>query len=141
MRKPTYFVLLTLLLAAACSSRDGKTGTSGTTFATTSTATAAATTTSTIAASARCAISPKSGPAGSGVTMTCRGFAGSERVDISFGATVLTTARPSANGELAASFLVPTGFAGSHNPGRQDTFQAKGRESGKVASATFTVTG
>jgi hypothetical protein len=45
------------------------------------------------------------------------------------------------NGNLAASFAVPSGFAGSHYPGRKDTFQAKGRRSGKVASATFTVTG
>jgi hypothetical protein len=35
---------------------------------------------------------------------------------------------------------VPSGFAGSHYPGRKDTFQAKGRQSGTVASATFTVT-
>jgi hypothetical protein len=33
---------------------------------------------------------------------------------------------------------VPSGFAGSHYPGRKDTFQAKGRQSSKVASATFT---
>ena len=46
-----------------------------------------------------------------------------------------------AGGEAAASFAVPSGFAGSHYPGRKDTFQAKGRQSGKVASATFTVTG
>jgi hypothetical protein len=30
---------------------------------------------------------------------------------------------------------------GSHYPGREDAFQVKGRQSGKVASATFTVTG
>jgi hypothetical protein len=42
---------------------------------------------------------------------------------------------------VAASFAVPSGFAGSHYPGRKDTFQAKGRQSGKAASATFTVTG
>jgi hypothetical protein len=47
--------------------------------------------------------------------------------------------RPSRGG--AASFAVPSGFAGSHYPGRKDTFQAKGRQSGKVTSATFTVTG
>jgi hypothetical protein len=62
-------------------------------------------------------------------------------VAITFGATVLATARASAGGEAAASFAVPSGFAGSHYPGRKDTFQAKGRQSGKVASATFTVTG
>jgi hypothetical protein len=62
-------------------------------------------------------------------------------VAITFGATVLATARASAGGEVAASFAVPSGFAGSHYPGRKDTFQAKGRQSGKVASATFTVTG
>jgi hypothetical protein len=39
------------------------------------------------------------------------------------------------------SFTVPSGFAGSNIPGRRDTFQAKGHQSGKAASATFTVTG
>jgi hypothetical protein len=54
---------------------------------------------------------------------------------------VLTTAKATAGGQIAASFAVPSGFAGSHYPGRKDTFQAKGGQSGKVASATFTVTG
>ena len=90
---------------------------------------------------ATCALSPKTGPAGSRVTLSCREFAGSERVDVSFGAEVLATAKASTGGEVAASFAVPSGFAGSHYPGRKDTFQAKGRQSGKAASATFTVTG
>jgi large repetitive protein len=88
-----------------------------------------------------CAISPKAGLAGSRVTLTCRGFAPSERVDITFGAEVLTTPKATTSGEVASSYAVPSGFAGSHYPGRKDTFQAKGRQSGKVASATFTVTG
>jgi hypothetical protein len=50
-------------------------------------------------------------------------------------------ARATASGGVAASFAVPDGFAGSHYPGRRDTFRAKGERSGKVASATFTVTG
>jgi hypothetical protein len=54
---------------------------------------------------------------------------------------VLTTARATTGGDVAASFAVPSGFAGSHYPGRKDTFQAKGRQSGRVAPATFTVTG
>jgi hypothetical protein len=54
---------------------------------------------------------------------------------------VLATTKATAGGEVAASFAVPSGFAGSHYPGRKDAFQAKGRQSGKVASATFTVTG
>jgi hypothetical protein len=92
-------------------------------------------------AKAACALAPTAGPAGSRVTLTCRGFAPSERVDVSFGAEVLATAKATTDGEVAASFAVPSGFAGSHYPGRKDTFQAKGRQSGKVASATFTVTG
>jgi hypothetical protein len=92
-------------------------------------------------AKAACAVSPKAGLAGSRVTLTCRGFAPSERVDITFGAVVLATTKATAGGEVAASFAVPSGFAGSHYPGRKDTFQAKGHQSGKVASATFTVTG
>jgi len=89
----------------------------------------------------RCALSPKTGPAGSQVTLSCRGFAGSERVDVTFGAEVLATAKATAGGQVSASFAVPSGFAGSHYPGRKDTFQVKGRQSGKAASATFTVTG
>jgi hypothetical protein len=53
----------------------------------------------------------------------------------------LATTKATAGGEVASSFAVPSGFAGSHYPGRRDTFQAKGRQSGKAASATFTVTG
>ena len=88
----------------------------------------------------RCALSPNTGPAGSRVTLSCRGFAPSEPVEVSFGATVLTTAKATTSSQITASFAVPSGFAGSHYPGRKDTFQAKGRQSGMVASATFTVT-
>jgi len=92
-------------------------------------------------AKAACALAPARGLAGSQVTLSCRGFAGSERVDVTFEAEVLATAKATAGGQVAASFAVPSGFAGSHYPGRKDTFQAKGRQSGTVASATFTVTG
>jgi large repetitive protein len=107
------------------------------------TAASTGTTTSTVAvpANARCALSPSTGPAGSRVTLTCRGFAPSERIDITFEAEVLTTTNATSSGDVASSFAVPSGFAGSHYPGRKDTFQAKGRRSGKVASTTFTVTG
>jgi hypothetical protein len=92
-------------------------------------------------ARATCAITPNTGLAGSRVTLSCRGFAPSERVDVTFAAKVLASTKTSATGEVAASFAVPSGFAGSQYPGRKDTFQAKGRQSGKTASATFTVTG
>jgi hypothetical protein len=92
-------------------------------------------------AKAACAVAPRTGLAGSRVTLSCRGFAGSERVDVIFGAVVLATAKATAGGQVSASFAVPSGFAGSHYPGRKDTFQVKGRQSAKVASATFTVTG
>ena len=99
------------------------------------------TTTLVTSANASCALSPARGPAETRVTLSCRGFAPSEQVKVTFGATVLTTATATAGGQVAASFAVPSGFAGSHYPGRKDTFQAKGRQSGTVASATFTVTG
>ena len=67
--------------------------------------------------------------------------AASEQVDVTFGTTVLTSAKASTGGEVATSFAVPSGFAGSHYPGRKDTFQATGRQSGRAPSATFTVTG
>ena len=101
----------------------------------------AATTTTALATSANasCALSPARGPAGDRVTLSCRGFAPSERVEVTFGATVLATATATAGGQVAASFAVPSGFAGSTIPGRKDTFQAKGRQSGRAAAATFTV--
>ncbi len=103
--------------------------------------TASATFTVAALAKATCALSPKEGLAGSRVTLSCRGFAPSEPVAVTFGAEVLATVKATAGGQVAASFAVPSGFAGSHYPGRKDTFQAKGRQSGTVASATFTVTG
>jgi hypothetical protein len=136
-------IFVAALAVTGCGFRNAdQTGTpsSGASSATTTQPTAT-TATVTSSANASCAVSPKSGMAGSRVTMTCRGFAPSEQVDVSFGAVVLATAKASAGGEVAASFAVPSGFAGSHYPGRKDTFQAKGRQSGKVASATFTVTG
>jgi len=107
-----------------------------------STAGSAETTTTTLVtpANASCALSPATGPAGARITLSCRGFAASERVEVTFGATVLATAKATGSGQVAARFTVPSGFAGSTIPGRKDTFQAKGRQSGKVASATFTVT-
>jgi hypothetical protein len=75
------------------------------------------------------------------VTLSCRGFAPSEQVAITFGAEVLASAKATAGGEVTARFAVPSGFAGSHYPGRKDRFQAKSRQSGTVASGTFTVTG
>jgi hypothetical protein len=113
-----------------------------TTAATTpTTAGTAGTTTTTVAspAKATCALSPTRGPAGARVTLSCRGFAPSEGVEVTFGATVLATAKANASGQATATFTVPGDFAGSTIPGRNDTFQAKGRQSGKTASATFTV--
>jgi hypothetical protein len=100
---------------------------------------AGSTTTLAVPANANCALSPAMGPAGARVTLSCRSFAPSERVEVTFGATVLATATATSSGQVAASFTVPSGFAGSTIPGRKDTFQAKGRQSGKAASATFTV--
>jgi hypothetical protein len=130
--------------APASSAPSSVTTTQPTAAATTrSTAGSAASTTTTLVtpANASCALSPARGPAGARITLACRGFAPSERVQVTFGATVLATVKATASGQVAASFTVPSGFAGSHYPGRKDTFQAKGHQSGTVASATFTVTG
>jgi hypothetical protein len=142
-------VFVATLAATGCASRTADQtaapAPSGPSSVTTTRPTAASTgtTTATVATPAKsaCAVSPKAGLAGSRVTLTCSGFAASERVDITFGAEVLATTKATAGGEVAASFAVPSGFAGSHYPGRKDTFRAKGRQSGKAASATFTVTG
>jgi hypothetical protein len=103
--------------------------------------TASATFTVASPTTASCVLSPTTGLAGSRVTLSCRGFAPSEPVAVTFGAEVVAAAKATTGGQVAASFAVPSGFAGSHYPGRRDTFQAKGRQSGRVASATFTVTG
>jgi hypothetical protein len=92
-------------------------------------------------ATATCAVSPAVGPAGSPTTLSCRGFAPSERVSITFGAETLAVATAAADGRVASSFAVPDGFAGSHYPGRRDTFHANGQRSGTGTTATFTVTG
>jgi hypothetical protein len=125
--------------AAASSSASTTTPIAGATTQPTAGSTATTTAATVTPTNATCAISPSTGPAGSRVTLACRGFAPSEPVDVSFGATVLTTATATAGGQIAASFAVPSGFAGSTIPGRHDTFQAKGRQSGKITSATFTV--
>ena len=103
--------------------------------------TASATFTIASPATASCVLAPTTGLAGSQVTLACRGFAPSEPVQVTFGAEVVAAAKATPGGQVAASFAVPSGFAGSHYPGRRDTFLAKGRRSGRVASATFTVTG
>ena len=124
--------------AASASSTSSSVSTTQPTAASTTRSTAGTvgtTTTLAIPANASCALSPTRGPAGARVTLTCRGFAPSEGVEVSFGATVLATAKATAGGQVAASFAVPGGFAGSTIPGRKDTFQAKGRQSGRVASA------
>ncbi|MFL6222024.1 MAG: hypothetical protein ACJ75K_04185 [Actinomycetes bacterium] len=92
-------------------------------------------------ARAQCVISPTAGLAGSSITLACRGFASSEPVALTFLAEVVKTTRATSNGDVMCSLRVPTGFAGSHYPGRQDTFHTTGRQSGKVASVTFTVKG
>ena len=99
------------------------------------------TTTLAVPTNASCALSPARGPAGARVTLSCGGFAPAEHVEVTFGATVLASATATAGGQVTARFAVPSGFAGAHYPGRKDRFQAKGRQSGTVASATFTVTG
>jgi large repetitive protein len=113
--------------------------TAGATTQPTAGSTGTTTPTTVTPANPRCALSPNTGPAGARVTLSCRRFTPSEQVDIGFGATVLTTAKATTSGQIAASFAVPSGFAGSTIPGRHDSFQAKGRQSGRIASATFTV--
>jgi hypothetical protein len=127
--------------AAPASPAPSSVTTTTSTAASTTRSTPASTTTVAVPAKATCAVAPTAGLAGSRVTLTCRRFAPSEPVAITFGATVLATTKATTSGAVTASFAVPSGFAGSHYPGRKDTFQAKGRQSGKVASATFTVTG
>jgi hypothetical protein len=146
-------ILVAALAGTGCASRSADRTAAASSSASTTIPTTAATTqptagstetttaTTVTPTNATCALSPSTGPAGARVTLACRGFAPAEPVAVSFGATVLATAKATAGGQVAASFAVPSGFAGSHYPGRKDTFQAKGRHSSTVASATFTVTG
>ena len=98
------------------------------------------TTTTTMAtpANATCAISPKEGPAGSRVTLTCRGLAASEQVDAIFGAEVLATTKATAGGEVAASFTVPSGFAGSSSEARRRRGPGACRRPGPRGLRTYT---
>ena len=88
-----------------------------------------------------CTLAPASGQAGSTTTITCTGFRPGERVAVGFEAVIVATTRAAADGALSTPLQVPDGFAGSHYPGRHDTFHARGRVSGRSASATFTVSG
>jgi len=150
----TAAVLVAALAVTGCSSRTANqtatpassapssvppTQPTATTTRSTAGSTGATTTTLVTSATATCALSPARGPAGARVTLSCHGFGPSEGVEVSFEATVLATTKATAGGQAMASFAVPSGFAGSTIPGRKDTFQAKGRQSGKTASATFTV--
>jgi len=148
----TTAIVVATLTAAGCASRTATPASTAPSSVPTTQPTAApttrstagttdSTTTVTVPATASCTLSPNRGPAESRVTLSCRGFVPAEGVEVSFGATVLATARATTGGQVAASFAVPGGFAGSTIPGRKDTFQAKGRQSGRVTSATFTVTG
>ena len=149
----TTAIVVATLTAAGCASRTATPASTAPSSVPTTQPTAAPTThstagsagptatTVTVPAAASCTLSPNRGPAESRVTLSCRGFVPAEGVEVSFGATVLATARATTGGQVAASFAVPGGFAGSTIPGRKDTFQAKGRQSGRVTSATFTVTG
>src|SRR4029450_7775019 len=102
--------------AAASSSGPSSTPTTSPTAGATTQPTAGSTGTTTAPtvtpANPRCALSPNTGPAGSRVTLSCRGFTPSEPVEVSFGATVLTTTKATNSGQITASFAVPSGFAG-----------------------------
>jgi hypothetical protein len=76
--------------------------------------------------------SSSTGSAGSRVTLACRGFGPSEPVDVSFGATALTTAKATAGGQVSAFLVVPSGFAGSPLPGEKG--HLPGRPSGSRRS-------
>src|SRR5512132_1203145 len=86
--------------AAASSSGPSSVPTTNPTAGATTQPTAGSTgTTAPTTVSPRCALSPDTGPARSRVTLACRGFAPSEPVEVSFGATVLTTAKATAGGQ------------------------------------------
>jgi hypothetical protein len=134
-------VVVAALAVTGCGSRSADQTAAPASSAPSSAPTTQPTTTVASPTTATCALSPTRGPAGARVTLSCRGFAPSEPVQVTFGAEVVAAAKATAGGEVVASFAVPSGFAGSHYPGRKDSFQAKGRQSGTAASATFTVTG
>jgi hypothetical protein len=85
-------------------------------------------------------LAPDSGPAGATVKVTGSGFAGLERVKISFldtsqGKTFIGTSQTDASGALDTTVTIPAGAA----PGAQ-MIQAVGRASLQRARSTFTVT-
>jgi hypothetical protein len=134
-------VVVAALAVTGCGSRSADQTAAPASSAPSSAPTTQPTTTVASPTTATCALSPTRGPAGARVTLSCRGFAPSEPVQVTFGAEVVAAAKATAGGEVVASFAVPSGFAGSHYPGRKDSFQVKGSQSDTAASATFTVTG
>jgi hypothetical protein len=84
-------------------------------------------------------LSPKTGPSGTRVTVTFRGYRVGERIKIVWYVTSATTKtmaidiRAATNGTVKYTFTAPDGTAGGHKVEGQGTLKSK-------ASATFTLT-
>jgi hypothetical protein len=88
-----------------------------------------------------CSLSPHSGSAGSTVRMSCEGFSPGEPVTVSWGGTELASTSAHDDGSIRADLTIPDGFSGANYPGKEYVLQVKGQDSGRHASATFTVSG
>jgi len=77
-------------------------------------------------------LSPTEGPVGVELTVTGRGFAASEDVDITYDGNQLATAEINDQGSFEASFLVPESKYGEHKV-------TAGYGAGNAASAIFTM--
>jgi len=88
-----------------------------------------------------CSLSPSTGPGGSTVSVSCRGFAPGETVTVRWGSNPLASMTATGTGTASTSVTIPSGFAGSNTPGRVFTLRADGQTSGRHASANFTVQG
>jgi hypothetical protein len=71
--------------------------------------------------------------------MSCHNFAAGEAVTITWDGNELTSTTADSDGSLSTSVETPGGFAGANTPGRVFPLRAEGQQSGRHASADFTV--
>jgi hypothetical protein len=71
--------------------------------------------------------------------MSCHNFSAGEAVTIRWNGNDLTSTTADSDGSLSTSVETPGGFAGANTPGRVFTLRAEGQQSGRHASASFTV--
>jgi hypothetical protein len=83
------------------------------------------------AATPKITLSPSSGPVGTSVTVTGKGFSSGQTVTITYDGKVVSTIKTDSQGRFTATFIVPTSTLGNHQVTAKDNCQS--------ASACFNV--